>query len=203
MALEGLIGAVLTGLMILLFLGDWRSMLVVVFSIPMSLLGALLGLWVTGATVNIMTLGGMALSIGILVDMSTVLIENIHVQMQRTPSIARAVAVGAGETAVPLLLILLCILSVFIPAFIMAEPVRSLFVPLSLSVGFAVITAYVLSSTIVPVLSIWLLKPLGIGNPQTAMPPRGGNACAAGSDLSPNVRRTKRFSIASAEGFGA
>ncbi len=100
--------------------------------------------------------------------MSTVLIENIHVQMQRTPAIARAVAEGAGETAVPLLLILLCILSVFIPAFIMAEPVHSLFVPLSISVGLAVITAYALSSTIVPVLSIWLLKPLGIGKPQRA-----------------------------------
>ncbi|HEX4147909.1 MAG TPA: efflux RND transporter permease subunit, partial [Pirellulales bacterium] len=155
---EGAIGAVLTGLMILLFLRDWRSVLVVVFNIPLSILGALFGLWATGATVNIMTLGGMALSIGILVDMSTVLIENIHVQMESTPSLARAVAEAAGECAVPLLLILLCILSVFIPAFIMTEPVRSLFVPLALAVGFAVTTAYLLSNTLVPVASVWLLK---------------------------------------------
>ncbi|HEY5314237.1 MAG TPA: efflux RND transporter permease subunit, partial [Pirellulales bacterium] len=155
---EGAIGAVLTGLMILLFLRDWRSVLVVVFNIPLSVLGSLLGLWITGATINIMTLGGMALSIGILVDMSTVLIENIHVQMEETPSVARAVAKASGEVAVPLLLILLCILAVFIPAFIMAEPVRSLFVPLALSVGFAVTTAYILSSTFVPVISVWLLK---------------------------------------------
>ncbi|HEX3659691.1 MAG TPA: efflux RND transporter permease subunit [Pirellulales bacterium] len=156
---EGAIGAVLTGLMILLFLRDWRSVLVVVFNIPLSVLGSMLGLWITGATINIMTLGGMALSIGILVDMSTVLIENIHVQMGQTPSLARAVAKASGEVAVPLLLILLCILSVFIPAFIMAEPVRSLFVPLALAVGFAVTTAYILSSTFVPVISVWLLKP--------------------------------------------
>lgn len=156
--MEGAIGACLTGLMILLFLGDWRSVVVVVFNIPLALLGSLLGLWITGSTINIMTLGGMALAIGILVDEATVSIENIHVQMQRTSSVARAVQRGSNETAVPRLLALFCILSVFIPAFIMAEPVRSLFVPLSLAVGFAMITSYLLSSTVVPVLSVWLLR---------------------------------------------
>src|SRR5205807_2058919 len=157
-ATEGLIGAMLTGLMILLFLRDWRSVVVVVFNIPMALLGSLCALWVTGNTINIMTLGGLALSIGILVDEATVEIENIHVQMSRTPSLSRAVLRGNHITAVPRLLALLCILSVFIPAFIMAEPVRSLFVPLSLAVGFAMISSYLLSSTVVPVLSVWLLK---------------------------------------------
>ena len=157
-ATEGLIGAGLTGLMILLFLRDWRSVIVVVFNIPMALLGSLCGLWLTGNTINIMTLGGLALAIGILVDEATVEIENIHVQMGKTPSLSRAVLNGNHITAVPRLLALLCILSVFIPAFLMEEPVRSLFVPLALAVGFAMISSYVLSSTIVPVLSVWLLK---------------------------------------------
>ncbi len=157
-ATEGLIGAALTGLMILVFLRDWRSVIVVVFNIPMALLGSLCGLWLTGNTINIMTLGGLALAIGILVDEATVEIENIHVQMGRTPSLSRAVLNGNHITAVPRLLALLCILSVFIPAFLMAEPVRSLFVPLALAVGFAMISSYLLSSTVVPVLSVWLLK---------------------------------------------
>ncbi len=105
-----------------------------------------------------MTLGGLALAIGILVDEATVEIENIHVQMRLTPSLSRAVLRGNHITAVPRLLALLCILSVFIPAFIMNEPVRSLFLPLSLAVGFAMISSYLLSSTFVPVLSVWLLK---------------------------------------------
>jgi multidrug efflux pump subunit AcrB len=157
-ATEGLIGAGLTGLMILLFLRDWRSVIVVVFNIPMALLGSLCGLWLTGNTINIMTLGGLALAIGILVDEATVEIENIHVQMGKVPSLSRAVLNGNRITAVPRLLALLCILSVFIPAFLMAEPVRSLFVPLSLAVGFAMISSYLLSSTVVPVLSVWLLR---------------------------------------------
>jgi multidrug efflux pump subunit AcrB len=164
-ATEGLIGAGLTGLMILLFLRDLRSVVVVVFNIPMALLGSLCGLWLTGNTINIMTLGGLALAIGILVDEATVEIENIHVQMGRTPSLSRAVLNGNHITAVPRLLALLCVLSVFIPAFLMAEPVRSLFLPLALAVGFAMISSYLLSSTIVPVLSVWLLK--HHGGPET------------------------------------
>ena len=110
--------------MILLFLSDWRSVLVVVANIPLALLGSLFGLWVTGNTINIMSLGGMALAIGILVDESTVTVENVHVQMQRTDNIASAVLHGSLITAVPRLLALLCILSVFIPAFIMGDPLR-------------------------------------------------------------------------------
>src|SRR5260370_124027 len=107
--------------MIPLFPRDWRSVIVVVFNIPIALLGSLCGLWLTGNTINIMTLGGLALAIGILVDEATVEIENIHVQMGRTPSLSRAVLNGNHITAVPRLLALLCILSVFIPAFLMAE----------------------------------------------------------------------------------
>jgi multidrug efflux pump subunit AcrB len=162
---EGLIGATLTGLMILIFLHDWRSVLVVVLNIPMALLGSLIGLWITGNTINIMTLGGLALAIGILVDEATVAVENIHAQMEHTQSISRSVFLGVNETAVPRLLAMVCILSVFIPAFIMAEPVRSLFVPLSLAVGFAMISSYFLSSTVVPVLAIRLLKHRG-GKPK-------------------------------------
>ena len=132
-ATEGLIGAGLTGLMILLFLRDLRSVIVVVSNIPLALLGSLFGLWVTGNTINIMSLGGMALAIGILVDEATVTIENMHVQMEHTPNVATAVLHASNATAVPRLLALLCILSVFIPAFIMDDPLRSLFMPLTLA----------------------------------------------------------------------
>ena len=162
-ATEGLIGAALTGLMILLFLRDLRSVIVVVATIPLALLGSLVGLWVTGNTINIMSLGGMALAIGILVDMATVTIENVHVQMRGTPKIATAVLRGNHATAVPILLALLCILSVFVPAFIMADPLRSLFMPLTLAVGFAMIASYLLSSTFVPILCVALLKHGGHG----------------------------------------
>ncbi|MGP0062101.1 MAG: efflux RND transporter permease subunit [Isosphaeraceae bacterium] len=161
-ATEGLIGAGLTGLMILLFLRDLRSVIVVVATIPLALLGTLVGLWMTGNTINIMSLGGMALAIGILVDMATVTIENVHVQMRSTPSIARAVLNGNYATAVPILLALLCILSVFVPAFIMADPLRALFMPLTLAVGFAMIWSYLLACTFVPILCVSLLEHKGL-----------------------------------------
>jgi multidrug efflux pump subunit AcrB len=157
-ATEGAIGAGLTGLMVLIFLRDLRSVLVVVFNIPLALLGSLFGLWISKNTINIMTLGGLALAIGMLVDEATVEVENIHAQMEHVKTIPRAVRLGNSITAVPRLLAMLCILSVFIPAFIMKEPMHSLFVPLSLAVGFAMITSYLLSSTLVPVLATWLLK---------------------------------------------
>ena len=157
-ATEGAIGACLTGLMILLFLHDWRSVVVVVVNIPLALLGSLVGLWLTGNTINIMSLGGLALSIGILVDMSTVVIENLHVQMERTANIGTAIVCAAYATAVPILLALVCILSVFVPAFIMEDPLRSLFMPLTLAVGFAIILSYVLSITFVPILCAYLVK---------------------------------------------
>ena len=157
-ATEGVIGAGLTGLMILLFLGDPRSVIVVVSNIPLALLGSLVGLWMTGNTINIMSLGGMALAIGILVDEATVTIENVHVQMGHTTSVSRAVLLASNATAVPRLLALLCILSVFIPAFIMQDPLRSLFMPLTLGVGFAMISSYLLSSMYVPIMCVHLLK---------------------------------------------
>ena len=160
---EGMIGATLTGLMILLFLRDWRSVIVVVINIPLALLGSLFGLWLTGNTINIMSLGGMALAIGILVDEATVTIENVHVQMEHTPKLASAILHAGNITAVPRLLALLCILSVFIPAFIMGDPLRSLFMPLTLAVGFAMISSYLLSSTFVPIMCVYLLKHKGEG----------------------------------------
>ncbi len=155
---EGALGAGLTGLMVLLFLRDLRAVIIVVLNIPLALLGSIVLLDLTGNSINIMTLGGLALAIGILVDEATVEIENIHTQMEHTPSMSRAVRQGNMETAVPRLLALLCILSVFIPSFIMTGAVRALFVPLSLAVGGAMITSYLLSSTFVPVMSVWLLE---------------------------------------------
>jgi multidrug efflux pump subunit AcrB len=155
---EGALGAGLTGLMVLLFLRDVRAVIVVVLNIPLALMGAIVVLDLTGHTINIMTLGGLALAIGILVDEATVEIENIHTQMEHTSSMSRAVRQGNMETAVPRLLALLCILSVFIPSFIMQGAVRALFVPLSLAVGASMVTSYLLSSTLVPVLCVWLLE---------------------------------------------
>lgn len=168
---EGLIGAGLTGMMILLFLGDWRSVVVVVCNIPLALMGSLFGLYATGNSINIMSLGGLALAIGILVDEATVVVENIHAQLAKgTMGLARSVRHANDLTAVARLLALACILSVFIPAFIMDDPLRSLFMPLALGVGFAMISSYTLSSTFVPVIAIWLLKPHHAGGHQ-ARPP--------------------------------
>ena len=114
----------LTGLMVLLFLRDWRSVIVVVLNIPFALLGALVALWLTGQTINLMTLGGLALAVGILVDEATVEVENIHTQMEQTSSMALAVWRGNAETAVPRLLAMLCILAVFIPSFFMEGAAR-------------------------------------------------------------------------------
>lgn len=158
LGMEGLLGALLTGLMVLLFLRDWRSALVVVLNIPLALLAAVIGLWATGQTVNIMTLGGMALAVGILVDEATVSIENIHTHLARGKPLARAVMDASQETQVPRLLAMLCVLAVFLPSFAMVGVARALFVPLSLSVGFAMAASFILSSTFVPVLSTWILK---------------------------------------------
>jgi multidrug efflux pump subunit AcrB len=158
LATEGALGAILTGLMVLLFLRDWRSVIVVVLNIPFALCGALLALWLTGQSINLMTLGGLALAIGILVDESTVEVENIHHQMEGTSSVARAVRRGNEQTAIPRLLAMLCVLAVFLPSFFMQGAAQALFVPLALAVGFAMVASYLLSSTFVPVLSTWLLR---------------------------------------------
>jgi multidrug efflux pump subunit AcrB len=158
LAMEGLMGAVLTGLMVLLFLQDWRSALVVVISIPLSITCAIIGLWLTNQTINIMTLGGMALAVGVLVDEATVNIENIHAHLARGKPRGRAVLDASRETIIPRLLAMLCILAVFTPSFFMTGATRAMFVPLALAVGFSMIASYFISSTVVPILASWLIK---------------------------------------------
>ena len=155
---EALLGAVLTGLMVLIFLRDFRSSLIVVTTIPFSILSAVVALWLAGQTINIMTLGGLALAVGVLVDEATVSIESIHSHLASGLSRARGVIEASRKTALPRLLAMLCVLSVFIPSLFMVGVGRQLFVPLSLAVGFAMISSYVLSSTLVPVLSTWMLR---------------------------------------------
>jgi multidrug efflux pump subunit AcrB len=156
---EGALGALLTGLTLLLFLRDWRSSLVVVITIPFALLIAVVALWAVGETVNIMTLGGLALAVGVLVDEGTVLMENIHVHLAAGEPKPRAVLNASGEVAIPRLLAMLSVMAVFLPSFFMTGPARALFVPLSLAVGFSMGASYLLSSSLVPVLSNWMLKP--------------------------------------------
>lgn len=155
---EALLGAFLTGAAVLFFLRDWRSSLIVVATIPFALLAAVVALWGAGQSVNIMTLGGLALAVGILVDEATVAIENIHRHSAEDKPIARAVLDGSAEVIVPRLIAMLAILAVFIPSFFMKGVAQSLFVPLSLAVGFAMMASYFLASSFVPVLSIWILR---------------------------------------------
>jgi multidrug efflux pump subunit AcrB len=155
---EAIIGALLTGLTLLLFLRDWRSSLIVVITIPLALLTAVVLLKLTGQTINIMTLGGLALAVGVLVDEGTVLLENIHVHLDNGEPTAKAVLLASREVAVPRLLAMLCVMAVFIPSFFMTGPAQSLFLPLSLAVGFAMAASYFLSSTLVPILANWMLK---------------------------------------------
>ncbi|MBC6609273.1 efflux RND transporter permease subunit [Hymenobacter sp. BT188] len=155
---EGILGAVLTGLMVLLFLRDWRSVLIVVTTIPLSVLSAVILLQLFGQTLNIMTLSGLALAIGVLVDEATVTIENIHQHLERGKPKAQAIWDAAREIALPKLLILLCILAVFAPALIMEGVPRAMFLPLSLAVGFAMVASFLLSQTLVPVMANWLMK---------------------------------------------
>jgi multidrug efflux pump subunit AcrB len=158
LTLEGGLGAVLTGLMILLFLRDWRSALIVVVNIPLSLMAALLALWVSGQTVNIMTLGGLALAVGILVDEATVSIENVHTHLTRGSSLRLAARDATIETTAPRLLAMLCILAMFVPTLFMSGAAKAMFLPLSLAVGFSMVASFLLSTTLVPVLSVWFLR---------------------------------------------
>ena len=155
---EGLLGAALTGLMVLIFLRDWRSALIVVMNIPFALLSAVILLWATGQTINIMTLGGLALAVGVLVDEATVEIENIHTQMLPGVTRARAVVEACSRTAMARLLSMFCVLAVFVPSFFMVGAGRQLFVPLSLAVAFSMIASYLLSSSLVPVFSTWIMR---------------------------------------------
>lgn len=155
---EGGLGALLTGIMVLLFLRDRRSALIVLLTIPLSLLVAVILLYAFGQTLNIMTLGGLALSVGILVDEGTITIENIHSHLEKGKPRPRAILDACKEIFTPKLLILFCILSVFVPAAFMNGVPRGMFLPLSLAVGLAMIASFFISNSVVPVFSNWLLK---------------------------------------------
>lgn len=155
---EGGLGALLTGFAVLLFLGDWRSSLIVIITIPVSVIAAVLCLNLAGQTINIMTLSGLALAIGVLVDQATVTIENIHQHLEMGKPRRQAIYDACKEVALPLLLILLCIIAVFAPSFIMSGVPRAMFLPLSLSIGFAMTVSYLLAQSLVPILANWMLK---------------------------------------------
>ncbi|MES2425570.1 MAG: efflux RND transporter permease subunit [Bacteroidota bacterium] len=155
---EGGLGALLTGLMVLLFLRDLRSSLIVVITIPVSILLGVMLLGLFGQTINIMTLSGLALAIGILVDQATVTIENIHQHLEMGKSKRLAIYDACEEISFPLLLILLCILAVFAPSFLMNGVPKAMFLPLSMSIGLTMIVSYILAQTLVPILSNWMIK---------------------------------------------
>jgi multidrug efflux pump subunit AcrB len=155
---EGVIAAGLTGLMILLFLGSWRSTLIIAVSIPLSILTSIMVISLLGETINIMTLGGLALAVGILVDDATVTIENIERVLHEGGSLFDGILKGAAQIAVPALVSTLCICIVFLPMFLLDGVARYLFVPLAEAVVFAMLASYVLSRTLVPTLAMYLLK---------------------------------------------
>ncbi len=154
---EAVIAACLTGLMILLFLGSWRSTLIITISIPLSILASIAALSALGQTFNMMTLGGLALAVGILVDDATVTIENINWNLEQGKEIETAILDGAEQIAIPALVSTLCICIVFIPMFFLSDIAHFLFVPLAEAVVFAVLASYILSRTLVPTLAKYLL----------------------------------------------
>ena len=158
-AFEGVIAALLTSVMVLLFLGSWRSTLVIAVSIPLSVLGAIICLAAFGETLNIMTLGGLALAVGILVDEATVTIENINWHLEHGKDVETAIMDGAAQIVVPAFVSLLCICIVFVPMFFLQGIARFLFVPMAEAVIFAMICSFILSRTLVPTMSKYLLKP--------------------------------------------
>ncbi|HVY21967.1 MAG TPA: efflux RND transporter permease subunit [Steroidobacteraceae bacterium] len=155
---EGILAAALTGLMILLFLGSWRSTLIITISIPLSVLTSIICLSALGETINIMTLGGLALAVGILVDDATVAIENINWHLEHGKDVESAILDGAQQIAVPALVSTLCICIVFVPMFLLTGVSKFLFVPLAEAVVFAMLASYVLSRTLVPTLAKYWLR---------------------------------------------
>lgn len=155
---EAGIAAALTGLMILIFLGSWRSTLIICISIPLSILVSIIILWALGQTLNVMTLGGMALAVGILVDDATVEIENIHRNLHQRKRLVKAILDGASQIAVPAFVSTLCICIVFVPVWFITGAARSLFTPLAEGVIFAMLTSYLLSRTLVPTMVHFLLE---------------------------------------------
>ena len=155
---EGVIAAALTSLMILLFLGSWRSTLIVTTSIPLAILGAIAALSAIGETLNIMTLGGLALAVGILVDEATVTIESINYHLEQGKEVEAAILDGASQIVIPAFVSLLCICIVFIPMFFLSGVARFLFVPMAESVMFAMVFSFLLSRTLVPTMAKYLLR---------------------------------------------
>src|SRR5947208_5825778 len=158
-AFEGVIAALLTSVMILLFLGSWRSTVIIAVSIPLSVLGAIVMLSAIGETLNIMTLGGLALAVGILVDDATVTIENINYHLEQGKAVEPAIMDGANQIVTPAFVSLLCICIVFVPMFFLQGVARFLFVPMAEAVMFALIWSFILSRTLVPTMAKYLLKP--------------------------------------------
>lgn len=156
---EGVIAALLTSLMILLFLGSWRSTLIVTVSIPLSILGAIIVLSLLGETLNIMTLGGLALAVGILVDLATVTIENVNVHLEEGQAVEQAILDGTRQILMPAFVSLLCICIVFVPMYLLDGLPRYLFVPMAEAVMLAMLFSFILSFTLVPTLAKYLLKP--------------------------------------------
>jgi multidrug efflux pump subunit AcrB len=170
-AIEGAIAAALTSLMILLFLGSWRSTLIIAVSIPLSILGSLICLAAIGETLNIMTLGGLALAVGILVDDATVTIENINWHLEHGKDVETAIMDGARQIVTPAFVSLLCICIVFVPMFFLQGVARFLFVPMAEAVMFAMVCSFLLSRTLVPTMSKYLLKPHTAHADEHGLPP--------------------------------
>jgi multidrug efflux pump subunit AcrB len=158
-AREGIIAAALTSLMILLFLGSWRSTVIIAVSIPLAILSSLAALSAIGETLNIMTLGGLALAVGILVDDATVTIENINWHLEQGKQVEPAILDGAAQIVTPAFVSLLCICIVFVPMFFLEGVARFLFVPMAEAVMFAMIASFILSRTLVPTMAKYLLHP--------------------------------------------
>ncbi|MCB4810034.1 efflux RND transporter permease subunit [Methylovorus menthalis] len=186
-AFEGAIAAVLTSLMILLFLGSWRSTVIIAVSIPLSILGAIFALNAFGETLNIMTLGGLALAVGILVDDATVTIENINWHLEQGKQVEPAILDGAAQIVTPAFVSLLCICIVFVPMFLLEGVSRFLFVPMAEAVIFAMVSSFILSRTLVPTMAKYLLKPHA---PHTDL---HGNHAALPPSRNPLVRFQRGF----------
>ena len=154
---EALIAACLTAALILVFLGNWRSTCIIAVSIPLSILSSIIALYFMGETLNIMTLGGLALAVGILVDVATVTIENLERHLHLGSDLHKAILDGAGEIAVPALVSTLCICIVFVPMFFLTGVARYLFAPLAEAVVFAMLASYILSRTLVPTLVMLMM----------------------------------------------
>lgn len=168
---EAVLAAVLTSLMILLFLGSWRSTVIIAISIPLAILGSIALLAAFGETLNIMTLGGLALAVGILVDDATVTIENINWHLEQGKDVETAIMDGARQIVTPAFVSLLCICIVFVPMFFLEGVARFLFVPMAMAVIFAMVCSFILSRTLVPTMANFLLKPHGAHSLGEAPPP--------------------------------